>query len=251
MSGHSKWANIRLRKGAQDLKKGKLYGKLSREIIIAAKEGGGNPDTNSRLRTAMEKARSLGMPNDNIKRAIQRGTGEIAGAALEEITYEGYGPAGVALLIQSLTENRNRTVGEVRFTLSRHGGNLGSAGCVSYLFANRGVILVNRKQADEDTVMEAALEAGALDVATEEDAYEITTEPHDLEKVRAALAAKGITPESAEATIVPKTKVTVEGHDVQKVLKLMDALEDLEDVQQVFSNFDISEAAMEAAAAGQ
>lgn len=249
MSGHSKWANIRLRKGAQDLKKGKLYGKLSKEIIIAAREGGGNADSNNRLRTAIQKARELGMPQDNIKRAVQRGTGEIAGAALEEITYEGYGPAGVALLIQTATENRNRTVSEIRAALSRHGGNLGAAGCVAYLFENKGIIIVKRDQADEDTIMELALEAGALDVANEEDSYEITTEPGDVEKVKAALVAKGITPESAEASMVPQTKVPLDGDEARKALKLMDILEDLEDVQEVFANFDISEELLESIAA--
>ncbi len=250
MSGHSKWANIRLRKASQDARKGKLYGKLSREIIVAAKEGGGNPDTNARLRTTIQKARELGMPQDNIKRAIQRGTGEIEGATFEEISYEGYGPGGVALLIRALTENRNRTVGEVRSTLTRYGGNLGAAGCVSYIFDNKGVIIVGKDQADEDTLMEVALEADALDVLTEGNSYEITTAPHDVEKVKEALHAKRITPESAEATLVPSTKVALEGNDAQRVLKLMEALEDLDDVQQVYSNFDVSDEMLEAVAAG-
>jgi YebC/PmpR family DNA-binding regulatory protein len=250
MSGHSKWANIRLRKASQDARKGKIYGKLSREIIIAAKEAGGNPETNNRLRTAMQKAREFGMPQDNIKRAIQRGTGEIEGAAFEEVSYEGYGPGGVALLIRALTENRNRTVGEVRSTLTRHGGNLGAAGCVSYLFENRGEIIVKKDQVDEDTLMEIALEAGAVDVSAEGESYGITTEPHDVEKVKAALQAKGITAESAEATLAPSTKVMMEGEDAKRVLKLMEALEELEDVQQVYSNFDISDEVMEAALAG-
>ena len=249
MSGHSKWANIRLRKGAQDAKKGKLYGKLSREIIIAAKEGGGIPENNIRLKAAIEKAREMGMPQDNIKRAIQRGTGELDAVALEEIVYEGYGPSGVALMINAMTENRNRTVGEVRSTLSRHGDNLGAAGCVSYLFEKKGVIIVDKAKADEDAVMEAALEAGALDVVSDEESYEITTAPQHVNKVKETLINKGITPESAEAAMVPSTRVALEGHDAQKLLKLLDALEDLEDVQEVFSNFDISEEEMEAAVA--
>lgn len=249
MSGHSKWANIRLRKGAQDAKKGKLYGKLSKEIIIAAKEGGGNPDTNSRLKTAVSKAREQGMPADNIKRAIQRGTGEIEGVSLEEITYEGYGPGGVALYIRALTENRNRTVTDVRSALGKHGGNLGNAGCVSYLFENKGVIIVNKDQADEDTVIEAALEAGALDVLTDEESYEITTDPQQVENVKEALEAKGIKTESAEASFEPTAKVAVEGAEAEKVLRLLDALEDLDDVQHVYSNFDISDEVMEAALA--
>jgi YebC/PmpR family DNA-binding regulatory protein len=250
MSGHSKWANIRLRKGAQDAKKSKVYGKVSREIIIAAREGGGSPDTNNRLRTAIEKARECGMPQDNIKRAIQRGTGEIESAALEEITYEGYGPGGVALMIQAMTENRNRTVGEVRSTLTRSGGNLGAAGCVSYLFENKGVIVVNKEGVDEDALMEAALEAGASDMTSDDTSFEITTPPHDVYKVKEALEAKGFAIEGAESSMVPATRVTVEGHEAQRVLKLLDALEDLEDVQEVFSNFDISEEEMEAALSG-
>nr|NIM06819.1 YebC/PmpR family DNA-binding transcriptional regulator [Armatimonadota bacterium]NIM24534.1 YebC/PmpR family DNA-binding transcriptional regulator [Armatimonadota bacterium]NIM68408.1 YebC/PmpR family DNA-binding transcriptional regulator [Armatimonadota bacterium]NIM76794.1 YebC/PmpR family DNA-binding transcriptional regulator [Armatimonadota bacterium]NIN06607.1 YebC/PmpR family DNA-binding transcriptional regulator [Armatimonadota bacterium] len=185
-----------------------------------------------------------------IKRAIQRGTGEIEGATFEEISYEGYGPGGVALLIRALTENRNRTVGEVRSTLTRYGGNLGAAGCVSYIFDNKGVIIVGKDQADEDTLMEVALEADALDVLTEGNSYEITTAPHDVEKVKEALHAKRITPESAEATLVPSTKVALEGNDAQRVLKLMEALEDLDDVQQVYSNFDVSDEMLEAVAAG-
>jgi YebC/PmpR family DNA-binding regulatory protein len=246
MSGHSKWANIRLRKGAQDLKKGKLYGKLSREIIVAAKEGGGSPDTNSRLRTAIEKAREMGMPQDNIKRAIQKGTGEIESAALDEITYEGYGPGGVALMVQTMTENRNRTVGEVRSTLSKYGGNLGATGCVSYLFESKGVIIINKDGVDEDALIECALEAGALDVTSDETSFEVTTPPHDVQKVKEALQAGKFPIESAESALLPSNRVTVEGREAERVLKLLDALEDLDDVQQVFSNFDISEEEMEA-----
>jgi YebC/PmpR family DNA-binding regulatory protein len=237
-----------LRKGAQDIKKAARYGKLSREIIVAAREGGGNPDSNSRLKTAVDKARTMGLPQDNIKRAIQRGTGEIAGAALEELTYEGYGPGGVALYIQAMTENRNRTVGEIRAVLSRHGGNLGATGCVAYLFEKKGVILAPKEKLDEDAVIEAALEAGALDVVTEGRSYEITTAPNDVEKVKQTLTAKGISVESAEADMVPSTTVALAGHDAQRVLKLVDLLEELEDVQQVYSNFDISEEELEAAA---
>jgi YebC/PmpR family DNA-binding regulatory protein len=249
MSGHSKWANIRLRKGAQDVKKAKLFGKLAREIIIASKEGGGSPDINSRLRTAIQKAREGGMPQDNIKRAVQRGTGEIEGAALEEVTYEGYGPAGVALLIHCLTENRNRTVGEVRSILNRHGGNLGATGSASYLFENKGMILISKGKTEEDTVMEIALENGALDVITEGDCYEIITSPQEVEAMKAALEAKKITPDSAEATLLPTNKIPLEGHDAQRVLKLVDLLEDLDDVQQVYANFDISDEVLEAAMA--
>jgi len=250
MSGHSKWANIRLRKAAQDARKGKLYGKLTREIIVAAREGGGSPESNSRLKNAIQKAREFGLPQDNIKRAIQRGTGEIAGAALEEVSYEGYGPGGVALLIQTLTENRNRTVGEIRSLLARHGGNLGAAGCVSWMFEKRGVIIVRREQAEEEMLMEAALEAGAEDIIADEGSYEIITAPQEVERVREALQRRGIIAESAEATLVPSQKVLVEGSEAQRVLKLMEALEEQEDVQQVYSNFDISEKVLEAAAAG-
>jgi len=249
MSGHSKWHNIKIRKQAQDQKKGKLFGKLSREIIVAAKEGGGDPDSNNRLRVAIEKARAAGMPQDNIKRAIQRGTGEVEGVTYESAVYEGYGPGGVAIMVQVLTDNRNRVVGELRSIFGRHGGNLGEANCVAWLFDQKGIVIVQREGVSEDALLEAALEAGAEDMQADDSSYEIRTAPGDLDGVTRALEAKGIVHESAELTMVPQTRVSIEGKHAQQVLRLMDALEDQEDVQQVYANFDIPESVMEAIAA--
>lgn len=249
MSGHSKWHNIKIRKQAQDKQKSMVFGKLSREIITAAREGGGDPDANARLRAALDKARSAGMPQDNIKRAVQRGTGEIEGVTYESAVYEGYGPGGVAIMVQILTDNRNRVVGELRSIFSRHGGNLGETNCVAWLFDQKGVILVARDAADEDEVLEAALEAGAEDMQTDESTYEIRTAPSDLDSVKEALDAKGIRYDSAEVTMVPQTRVTLEEKEAQQVLRLVDALEDQEDVQQVYANFDIPDQIMEGIAA--
>ncbi|MFB3883040.1 MAG: YebC/PmpR family DNA-binding transcriptional regulator [Armatimonadota bacterium] len=249
MSGHSKWHNIKLRKQAQDKAKSKVYGKLSREIITAAREGGGDPDGNARLRAAIEKARAAGMPQDNVKRAIQRGTGEVAGVVYEPVTYEGYGAGGVAILVEALTDNRNRVVGELRSVFSRNGGNLGASNSVAWLFERKGIILVPRSAASEDQVMETALEAGAEDMTADETSYEVRTAPHDLETVKQALDAAGIPYESAEVTMVPQTRVTLGEREAQQVLRLMDALDELDDVQQVYANFDIPDQIMEAVAA--
>jgi YebC/PmpR family DNA-binding regulatory protein len=249
MSGHSKWHNIKLRKQAQDKAKSKIYGKLSREIMAAAREGGGDPSVNARLRTAVEKARQGGMPQDNIKRAIQRGTGEVAGAAYEQAVYEGYGPGGVAILTEVLTDNRNRVVGELRSIFGRNGGNLGETNSVAWLFQRKGIILVPRTAAPEDKVLETALEGGAEDMLTDENSYEIRTEPGDLEAVRKALEAAGVPFESAEVTMVPQTRVSLGEKEAQQVLRLLDALEELDDVQQVYANFDIPDQIMEAIAA--
>lgn len=249
MSGHSKWHNIKLRKQAQDKAKSKIYGKLSREIMAAAREGGGDPSVNARLRTAVEKARQGGMPQDNIKRAIQRGTGEVAGAAYEQAVYEGYGPGGVAILTEVLTDNRNRMVGELRSIFGRNGGNLGETNSVAWLFQRKGIILVPRTAAPEDKVLETALEGGAEDMLTDENSYEIRTEPGDLEAVRKALEAAGVPFESAEVTMVPQTRVSLGEKEAQQVLRLLDALEELDDVQQVYANFDIPDQIMEAIAA--
>lgn len=249
MSGHSKWHNIKIRKQAQDQKKGKVFGKLSREIIVAAKEGGGDPDTNNRLRVAIEKARAAGMPQDNVKRAIQRGTGEVEGGTYEQAVYEGYGPGGVAIMVHVLTDNRNRVVGELRRIFGRHGGNLGEANCVAWLFDQKGVIIVPAETASEDTLLEAALEAGAEDMQVDDTSFEIRTAPGDLDAVKQALEASGIAYESAELTMLPQTRVSLEEKHAQQVLRLMDALEDQDDVQQVYANFDISEQIMEAIAA--
>ena len=249
MSGHSKWHNIKIRKQAQDKQKSKIFGKLSREIITAAREGGGDPDSNARLRSALEKTRQTGMPQDNIKRAIQRGTGEIEGVSFEPAVYEGYGPGGVAILVELLTDNRNRVVGELRRVFSRNGGNLAESNAVAWLFERKGVVLVPVDTASEEAVMETALEAGAEDMQTDETSYEIRTEPAGLDAVKKALAAANIGYDSAEVTMLPQTRVTLGEKEAQQVLRLMDALEDLDDVQQVYANFDIPDQIMEAVAA--
>lgn len=249
MSGHSKWHNIRLKKNKMDAQKGKIFTRLAREIIVASKAGGGNPDGNPRLRTLLQKAREAGMPQDNIKRAIQRGTGELDGATYDEVTYEGYAPGGVAVLVDCLTDNRNRTVSEVRSTFSKCGGNLGETGCVAYMFDQKGVIEVPAEGADEDALLEAALEAGAEDVVNEDGVFAVTTAPHDLETVREALETKGIAMDSAEVTMVPKSTVTVQGKEAEQVLRLMEALDNLDDVQKVYANFDIPDSLLEQAAA--
>jgi len=250
MSGHSKWHNIKLRKQAQDARKSKVFAKISREIMAAARAGGGDPDANVRLRLAMDKARTAGMPQDNVKRAIQRGTGEPGGAQYESMTYEGYAPGGVAVMAQVLSDNRNRTVGELRSVFSRNGGSLAESNAVAWLFQQKGVILVPRDGApDEDAVLEAALEAGAEDMQNDETCYEIRTAPGDLEAVKKSLEAAGIAYDSAEVTMLPQTRVTLTEKKAQQVLRLMDALEELEDVQQVYANFDIPDAIMEQIAA--
>jgi len=244
MAGHSKWANIRHRKAAQDAKRGKIYTKLAREITVAAREGGGDPEKNPRLRAAIEKARKFNMPKENIERAIKRGTGELQGESYEEITYEGYGPGGVAIIVKCLTDNRNRTASEVRHVFSKHGGNLGTSGCVSYLFERKGVISVPADKFDEDSVMMAAIEAGAEDVINEGEKFIIYTEPSELEAVRKGLIDAGIEVEEAKLDLIPTTTTRVEGETAQKVLKLLMALEDLDDVQEVYSNFDMPEEVM-------
>lgn len=241
MSGHSKWHNIRLKKGKMDAERGKIFTRLSREIIMAAKAGGGNPDANLRLRMAIQKARENSMPQEKIKSAIQRGTGEIEGANYEEITYEGYGPGGVAVLVECTTDNRNRTVAELRNTFSKCGGNLGESGCVAWLFNPRGLIVLPADGRSEDEVMEAALEAGADDVQSIEDGFEIYTAPEDFTAVRDALEAAGWTLTSSEVTMLPTTTVRVEGTQAQQMLRLMEQLEDHDDVQNVYANFDIEE----------
>jgi YebC/PmpR family DNA-binding regulatory protein len=251
MSGHSKWHNIRLRKGKQDAVRGKLFTKIAREIIVAAKEGGGNPDTNLRLRLAIQKARENSMPQDNIKRAIQRGTGESGESAnFEEIVYEGYGPAGVAIMAACLTDNRNRTVAELRNIFSKSGGNLGESGCVGWMFDSKGLIQIPADSTDEDTVMMATLDAGAEDIKTEGDTIEVLCQPEDLPKVRDAIAEAGIQYTTAEATMLPKSTVRVEdSKEASRILRLMDALEDNDDVQQVYANFDIPDEILQEAAA--
>lgn len=249
MSGHSKWHNIRLRKGKQDAERGKIFTKLAREIIVAAREGGGNPDANNRLRLAVQKAKENSMPADNIKRAIQRGTGEVDGANYEEIVYEGYGPGGVAVLVNCLTDNRNRTVAELRSAFSKNGGSLGESGCVAWMFDPKGIITVQKDSVDEDTLMLAALDAGAEDIRTEGDTYEVLSSVEDLSTVRQALADASIEVVTAESTMLPKNTIKLEGKEALQNLRMMDQIEDLDDVQQVNANFDIDEDVLEQAAA--
>lgn len=240
MSGHSKWANIKHTKAKKDAERGNLFSKLAREIIVAARQGGGNPEANSRLRLAIERAREANMPADNIARLIKRGTGELEGVTYEELTYEGYGPGGVAIMVEAVTDNRNRTTGELRYIFSRHGGSLGETGCVNWMFRRRGYISLDRRVGDEDTVLSVALEAGAEDFQSDEESYEVITAPEDLERVKAALEEKGLRAEVAEVTMIPQSTVRVAGKEAEQVLRLMDALSDHDDVQRVFSNFDMA-----------
>jgi YebC/PmpR family DNA-binding regulatory protein len=245
MSGHSKWANIKHRKGRQDAARGKLFGKLAKAIEIAAREGGGNPEFNPTLATAIFKAKAASMPNDNIDRAIKRGTGEAEGAHYEEIWYEGYGPGGVALYVQILTDNRNRAASDVRSAFTRGGGNLGEPGSVGYLFTQRGLI---EARGPEDDVMLAALDAGAEDVRdVGEQWFDVITSPGDLQGVRQALEGAGIELGSAEVTQLPSTTVPVAAAEARRLLRLIDALDDLDDVQAVYSNYDIDDEVMEQA----
>jgi YebC/PmpR family DNA-binding regulatory protein len=250
MSGHSKWSSIKHKKGAADAKRGQLFTKLTRALIVAAKEGGPDPAGNLALQNAIEKARAASMPKDNIERAIARGSGAGADAATyEHIAYEGYGPGGVAVFAEVLTDNRNRTAGEVRHIFSRHDGNLAESGAVAWLFERKGVILVDADSADEEDLTMVAADAGAEDVVEEGSSYEITCAPEDLHGVREALEAAGIAIASSEATMLPKTTVAVEDEAVaKKVLKLIDALEENDDVQDVYANFDIPERVLEAVA---
>jgi YebC/PmpR family DNA-binding regulatory protein len=248
MSGHSKWHNIRLKKGKMDAERGKTFTKLAREIIVAAKAGGGNPDANIRLRMAIQKARESSMPADNIKRAIQRGTGELEGANYDELTYEGYGPGGVAVLVEVLTDNRNRTVAEIRNQFSKNGGSLGEQGCVAWIFDPKGLISVTKDGVDEETVMLAALEAGAEDVRAEEETFDVVTAPEDLPAVRQAVEAAGLKYTLAEVTMLPRSTVQIEGKEAQQMLRLMEGLEDHDDVQHVYANFDIPESVLAALA---
>jgi YebC/PmpR family DNA-binding regulatory protein len=249
MSGHSKWSTIKHKKGAADARRGKLFSKLSRAIIVAAKEGGGDPDANLALQNAIEKARSYSMPKDNIERAIARGSGADADAAsFETVVYEGYGPNGIALLVEALTDNRNRTAADVRHLFAKHDGNLGGAGAVAWLFERQGVVLVPAS-VDEDELTLAAAEGGADDVALDGSSYQVTVAPESLAAVREAIEAAGLPVDSAELTMVPKTTVEVEEETVaRKVLRLVDALEENDDVQDVYANFDIPERMLEAAA---
>ncbi len=249
MSGHSKWASIKHKKGALDAKRGKIFTKIIREMSIAARLAGGDPSSNPRLRTAVEKAKSVNMPADNIKRAIQKGTGELEGMAYEDITLEGYGPGGVAILVEGTSDNRNRTVSEIRHIFTKNGGNLGAAGSVSYMFKPRGYIAIAQSKVSEEKLMDIALDAGADDIVAAGEIWEVYTSPNTYEAVLAAIKKAGIAPEESEIGKYAETSVTLEGVKAQTMLKLIEALEDSDDVQKVWSNFDIPDKELEAAAA--
>jgi len=244
MSGHSKWATIRRKKAATDQARGKVFSKYIKEITIAARHGGGDPEANPRLRTAIAAAKSVNMPASNIERAVKRGAGEIDGVSFEEAQYEGYGPGGVALLVEVATDNRNRTAGDVRHILTKHGGKMGEAGSVAHLFKPRGVILVDRSAVAEDALIELALEAGAEDVTAEGDAFVVLTVPGHFEAVKEALAARAIALHSAELTKISSLQVPLSDREAEAALKLIDALEDHDDVQKVYSNFNVSDELM-------
>lgn len=241
MAGHSKWKNIRLRKGKQDAIRGKLFTKMSREIIVAARAGGGDPDTNARLRVAIAKARENSVPADNIKRSIQRGTGEIEGAAFEELTYEGYGPGGSAIILECYTENKNRTVAEVRHAFSKHGGNMAENGSVSWQFKHVGEIVVPRGSLDEDEFTLTAIDAGAEDVVTDEEDFTVYTSIESLHSTNQALEAAGIKASEVGLTYVATNKANLSAEDAPKLMRLLDALEDLDDVQETYMNVDVTE----------
>ncbi len=244
MSGHSKWATIKRAKGAKDAARGKLFGRIIKEITIAARDGGGDPNGNPRLRLAVDKAKGANMPQDNIKRAIQRGTGELEGVNYEEITYEGYGPGGVAFIVETITDNKNRTVAELRHLFSKNNGNLAENGAVGWKFSRKGIIALP-KSYNEDDLMMIALEAGADDMTVEEDAFEITCDPAQLEAVKNGLAAASIEITEAGVQMVPQNTTKVEGKDAEGVLRLMEALEEHDDVQNVYADFDIDASVME------
>ncbi|MBM7644704.1 YebC/PmpR family DNA-binding regulatory protein [Scopulibacillus daqui] len=239
MAGHSKWKNIQHRKNAQDAKRGKLFMKLAKDIFTAAKTGGGDPDTNNALRTAIEKAKAANMPNDNITRAINKATGNINGATYEEITYEGYGPGGTAVMVEVLTDNKNRSASEVRHAFSKHGGNLGESGCVAYMFDKKGVITVEAADnVDEEALMLDAIEAGAEEMENEDGVFIILTQPEDFTQVRETLESQGYRIEDAEVTMIPKTTTTLSEADKEKMMKLIDALEENDDVQDIYHNLN-------------
>jgi YebC/PmpR family DNA-binding regulatory protein len=249
MSGHSKWHSIKHKKGALDAKRGKLFTKIIREMSIAARIGGGDPGQNPRLRTAVDKAKSVNMPADNIKRAIQKGTGELEGASYEELTLEGYGPGGIAILVEGTTDNRNRTVSEIRHTFTKNGGNLGAAGSVSYMFKPRGFIAIAKEKIGEEKLMELALDAGADDIIGEGETWEVFTPPNAYEAVLETLKKAGVEPEESQIGKYADNTIALEGQKAQQMLKLIEALEESDDVQNVWANFDISDKELEAAAA--
>ncbi|MFQ5667548.1 MAG: YebC/PmpR family DNA-binding transcriptional regulator [Candidatus Binatia bacterium] len=245
MSGHSKWSSIKHKKAAKDARRGKLFSKLIKEITVAARLGGGDVSANPRLRTAVATARANSMPNDNIERAIKKGSGELEGVHYEEVSYEGYGPGGAAIMASALTDNRNRTVSDLRRIFEKHGGNMGAAGCVAWMFQKRGLITVNKEKADEERLIEIALDAGAEDVTDTGESFEIVTPPDAFEAVKGALDAAAIETASAEVAMAPQNTVTLTGKDAAQTMKLLDELDDHDDVQSVASNVDIPEEEME------
>jgi YebC/PmpR family DNA-binding regulatory protein len=249
MSGHSKWHTIKHKKGAADAKRGKIFTRLIKELTVAARSGGGDPGMNPRLRTIIAAAKEVNMPADNIKKAIQRGTGELPGIVYEEITYEAYGPGGSALIIEPLTDNKNRTVGELRHMLEKHAGNLASTNAVAWMFSKKGLIVVEKAKADEEKLLSIALEAGADDMADEGDSWEVLSDPGAFEAVRDAVKASGVEPASAQVAMLPQNYVKLTGAPANQMIRLMDALDDHEDVKQVWSNFDIEEKEIEASLA--
>lgn len=246
MSGHNKWSSIKHKKGAADAKRGKIFTKLIREITVAARESGGDPGGNPRLRSAIAAAKAENMPKDNIERAIKKGTGELEGSSFEEAYYEGYGPGGVAILIQSLTDNRNRTVSEIRHLFSKYNGSMGEAGCVSWMFDKKGFISIEKNVVEEDQLMEIVLDAGADDIEDSGDEWEVTCDPSVFEDVRSALETSGIAVNLSQVTMVPQNTIKLDKDKAEKMLKLMDMLEDQDDVQHVYANFDIDDSILEA-----
>jgi YebC/PmpR family DNA-binding regulatory protein len=249
MSGHSKWHTIKHKKGAADAKRGKVFTRVIKELTVAARNGGGDPDMNPRLRTVIAEAKSVNMPSDNIKKAIQRGTGELPGVSYEEITYEGYGPGGAAIMIESMTDNKNRTVGEIRHLLDKYNGKLGERNSVARMFTKRGQILVEKVKAEEETLMSVVLDAGADDMQDDGDSWEVLTAPEAFHPVREAVEAKGIETVAAAVAMIPQIYVTLTGKEATQMVKLMEALEDHDDIQHVWSNADIEEKEIEASLA--
>jgi YebC/PmpR family DNA-binding regulatory protein len=246
MSGHSKWATTKRKKAIIDGKKGKIFTKVVREIIMAARTGGGDLNGNAKLRMAVDKAKANNMPAENWQRAIKKGTGELEGVSYEELTYEGYGPAGVAVVVETLTDNKNRTASEIRSIFTKNNGNMGEQGSVAWMFKRKGFIVLPKGSLPEDAVMELALDAGAEDMQSSDETYDVTTATEDFEKVKAALEAKGMVPASAELTMIPQNYIKLEGEDASRMLRLVDALEDNDDVQNVYANFDIPQDVMDA-----
>jgi YebC/PmpR family DNA-binding regulatory protein len=249
MSGHSKWHTIKHKKGAADAKRGKIFTRIIKELTVAARNGGGDPDANPRLRTVVAEAKAVNMPADNIKRAIQRGTGELPGVSYEEVTYEGYGPGGAALIIEALTDNKNRTVGEIRHLLSKHGGNLGESNSVAWMFEKKGYVVVEKSKAEEEALMSAALDAGADDMKDDGDNWEIVSAPDAFQQVLDAVKRIGVEPAAAEVAMLPQNYVKLEGKPAQQMVKLIEILEEHEDTKKVWSNADIEEKEIEASLA--